>query len=324
MTPTTRRLAMAFFVLLVLTVAWNSLERRRTTSREHAFERVKTEDIQRIDLSGKGKEITLELSGGRWMITSPIEYPADQTQVENLLEKVDELTVVNLVSSNPANHDLYEVGVDTGVLVQLFGGREGDRRLLAFYVGKMTSDFSHTYIRRFTEDDVYTAGGLISGYFDKALGNWRDKTIFSVPTGQVEQVTVESEEINWTLSSRGTVPGAPDAPWVMQVDGDMVVADSSQSASIVRKFASLSASGFPDLDEEVTIDPDSLVVRAEARLKDGTALEFSAYRKPGDTSRYYITKAGDETVFLMYRSNLDSILRTREDLEAKEEEPPGL
>ncbi len=42
--------------------------------------------------------------------------------MDDLLGKVDELSTVNVVSSNPANHDLYEVGVETGALVQLYSG----------------------------------------------------------------------------------------------------------------------------------------------------------------------------------------------------------
>ncbi len=105
MSGSTRKLLIVFGVLLVVTVAWNSLERRRTTSRVRSFEKVAVEDVTRGAISGKGNDVTMEQRGGVWMITAPIEYPANQILVEDLLEKVGELSTVNVVSNNPANHD---------------------------------------------------------------------------------------------------------------------------------------------------------------------------------------------------------------------------
>jgi len=188
----------------------------------------------------------------------------------------------------------------------------------------MTSDFNHTYIRRFSEDDVHTASGLLNGYFNKSVSAWRDRTIFALQEESIEQITVVGEATNYTLARRGSLPEAPDTPWVIRSADGVVAADSLQAMTIVRKVASLAASAFPEPWEEIDADWESPLVTITGRLVDGSSIEAMAFDKPEDTSRYYVKKDGDETVFLMYRSNLDSVLRTVEDLRAKEEAGSGL
>ncbi|MFC1628791.1 DUF4340 domain-containing protein [Gemmatimonadota bacterium] len=319
MSGSTRKLLIAFGILLVVTIAWNSMERRRTTSRVRSFEEVAIEEVTRITVSGKGNDVTLEQRAGLWLITAPIEYPANQILVEDLLSKVDELTTVNVVSSNPANHDLYEVGVGTGVLVQLYGGREGNRRMMSMYVGKMTSDFSHTFVRRFTEDDVHTASGLLSGYFNKTVSAWRDRTIFALPAASIGQLMVVGSDVDYTLAMRGSMADAPDVPWVLQTEEGLAEADSSKAMAIVQRVASLNASGFPEPGDLVEADWENPVITIDGRLADGSTIEVRAWEIPDDDSRYYVRKGGDETVFLIYRSTLDPVLKQRGDLVVIEE-----
>ncbi len=322
MAESTRRLLIVFTILLVATAAWSMWQKRRTTTRERSFGKVDTEDVVKVDISGKGKEVVLELSGGRWLLTSPLEYPANQTSVEDLLEKAAELAVVNLVSSNPANHDLYEVGPETGVLVRLMGGRDGTRDLLSFFVGKMTSDFGHTYVRAFGSDDVYTATGLLSGYFDKQASAWRDRTILSFPAETIQQVEVVSDSVNYVLGRRGRLAGAPDAPWVIKFADDPVpvAADSARAAGIAGRLATLNASGFPEPGQEVGADWENPVARVRVTLTDGSIRSMSACEMPDDSNRWYLRTGESETVFLIYKSNLDTILRSRSDLVAGEDE----
>ncbi len=317
MATSTRRLLVVFLSLFVVTVVWNGLERRRTTSRERTFDKIDTEKVTQVELGGKGNEVTLSLRSGRWMITEPIEYPANETLVNNLLEQVEELAVTNLVSSNPTNHDLYEVGPDTGVLVRLLGGREGRRRLSEFYVGKMTSDYGHTYIRRFGEDDVFMAKGLLQGYFNKTVSAWRDRTILSLQPENIERVELISEEDSWILARRGVFPEAPDAPWVVRVEGEFVEADSTTAASIVRRAANLTANDFPSPAEQIDVDRNEPLHRVVLYLVGDVSVGINAYPKGEDTSRLWISKDGDDTIFIIYKSTFDTLTRSSSDLVAE-------
>ncbi len=325
MAESTRRLLIVFTVLLLATAVWSVAQKRRTTSRERSFGRVDVEDVVKIEITGQGKEVMLEHHGGRWMLTEPLEYPANQTAVEDLLEKTGELAVVNLVSSNPGNHDLYEVGHDTGMLVRLFGGRDGNRELFAYYVGKMTSDFNHTYVREFGQNDVYTATGLLSGYVDKEVGAWRDRTILDLPLETIQEVHAAKDSIEYVLARRGRLAGAPDTPWTVLYAGDSepVEADSSQAVRIARKLASLSASGFPVFEGEVSVDWEEPLGSLRVVMTDGSSHEVRIWEIPDDQNRFYVRRDAGETVFLMYRSNLDLLWQQREDLAVGESGDPG-
>ena len=314
MANSTRRLLIVFICLLVVTIVWNGLERRGTTSREQTFEKVDIERITRVEMSGKGNDVTLSQQGGLWIVTEPIEYPANQSLVEDLLTQVEELAVSNLVSTSPANHDLYEVGPDTGVLVRLLGGRDGQRRLSEFYIGKMTSDFGHTYIRRFGEDDVFMASGLLQGYFNKTVGAWRDKTILRLQQENIEQVELSSADDNWLVARRGIYPEAVDAPWVIRTDGGFVPADSTAVVTILRRLINLSASDFPSPAEQLEFDWDNPDYRILLGLTGDIPVEIEVWLREDDNTRVWIKKGGDETVFIMYKSTFDVIAKTSTDL----------
>jgi len=314
MAASTRRLLIVFVSLLVVTIIWNGLERRGTTSRERTFEKVDVEEITRIEMSGRENVVTLSLQGGLWMVTDPLEYPAGQSLVEDLLTQIDGLVVTNLVSTSTANHDLYEVGPDTGFLVRLLGGRDGQRRLSEFYIGKMTSDFGHTYIRRFGEDDVFMASGLLQGYFNKTVSTWRDKTILSLQLENIEQIELSSADDSWQIARRGMYTEAVDAPWVISTDGGFVPADSVVVGTILRRVINLSASDFPSPAEQLPFDWDNPDYRIILGLTGNIPVGINVWLKEDDNTLVWLKKDGDETVFIVYKSTFDVIAKTRDDL----------
>ncbi|MFO7768352.1 MAG: DUF4340 domain-containing protein [bacterium] len=319
MARSTRNLFIAFVALLAFALVWKSAERRGTMSRTERFAEVDTSEVTRIELRGRGNDVTLVRRGGRWMLAEPASYPANEASVEDLLERAADLQVVNLVSSNPENHDLYEVGPDTGSLVRLLGGEEGDERLLAFYVGKLTSDFSHTYVRRFGSDDVYTAGGLLQGTFDKTASAWRDKTIFSAEPASVQRVELTSPGLSWTLL-RQDVPGALEsAAWTLRMDGEAVAADSTRAASLVRSLATLKAADFAGEGERTSGSWEAPDIRMSFTTSDGITRAFRGILPDEEASRYRVRKDGQETVFLVYKSTIDSLKRDRDALMSREE-----
>jgi len=319
MARSTRNLLIAFVALLAVTLVWKSAERRGTVSRTEQFAEVDTSAVKRIELRGKGNEVTLVESGGRWMLSEPVSYPANQASVEDLLEKAADLEVTNLVSSNPENHDLYEVGPDTGVLVRMLGGEEGDERLVSFYVGKLTSDFSHTYIRRFGSDDVYTAEGLLQGYFNKTASAWRDKTIFSADPASVQQVELASPGLSWTLLRRGRPGALSEAAWTLRIEGETIAADSTRAAGVVRSLATLRAADFAAGGESADQGWEEPDIRMSFTTSDGTARSFQGVLPDEEATRYRVRKQGDETVFLVYKSTIDALMRDREALTPDQE-----
>ena len=322
MAASTRRLLIVFGALLVVTLVWKGVERRRTTVRVRTFAHVDTGQVTRIELGGGGANVAMELRGDRWMLVEPLDYPADPSAVASLLEKAADLNVVNLVSSNTANHDLYEVGADTGTLVRLLGGPRGDRKLLEIYIGKLTSDFGHTYVREFGSDEVYTAQGLLQGYFGKTVSAWRDHTIWEVAGEAIRKVELTSPEHTWTLLHRDLLPDGPGTVWNLMAEGETVAADSTKVARLLRTAANLRAGDFPAPGEGGDIDWSVPALRLVVTLENGQVRAITAVAKEGDASRQWIRKDGDETVFIVYKSSLDSIRRPKVEL-LPDAPPPG-
>lgn len=242
------------------------------------------------------------------MVTDPVTWPADSKAVTDLLEQASQMKASNLVSSNPENHDLYEVGGQTGLLVRLLGGADGDKRLFAFYVGKMTSDFSHTYIREFGSDEVYAAVGLLSGYFKKNTDNWRDRTILAEDASAIERIAVSRPEEAWDL-----VRGSPGGPsWTLEIEGTTTPADSVKAAGIVRNVTRLTATGFPGGAAAGT-DWSAPTFTIRLVRSDGTDTGVIGVPAKGEeSSKVWLRKQGEDTVYEIYKSTVDSILKKPE------------
>ena len=98
----------------------------------------------------------------------------------------------------------------------------------------------------------------------------------------------------------------------------MTAADSTRAQRLVRTGAGLGASDFPLPGIEPDLDWDDAATRIEFTLSTGDVVGLSVIPVPEDNSRSYVRKDGDETIFIVYRSTLDSIVRDPDSLKPPE------
>src|SRR5205807_1044997 len=106
----------------------------------------------------------LTKSGSDWKITKPIQQPADGQIVDGMLASLKELKLEDVISTNKSKQGIYQVDT-SGTRVQVW--TTGDKPALALVVGKASSDWTHTYVRRADEDRVYSADGVLSYNFNR-------------------------------------------------------------------------------------------------------------------------------------------------------------
>jgi len=157
--------------------------------------------IDRIEMRSPTGTTVIDKTSGAWWLTSPLRYPADSGVVVNLLNQANRIELKNLVSSNTERQPVFQVD-SSGVLVRL--SAQGTEKA-AFVVGKPTSTFSETFVRKDGSPNVYIAEGYLEGTFKRRANDLRDKTIFKTDAGSITSVTYHFGDTTFTLALVDTV-----------------------------------------------------------------------------------------------------------------------
>jgi len=201
-----------------------------------------TVDVPEVDLPGDALEqirieapaqtLALQRQGTRWLLTEPLQAPADSLTAARFVESLGDLDLAAVASNNPDRYARY--GVDSTATVITASWPDGTHRLT---VGNQGPDYQSVYIRLDDDPRVYTSSGRIN--IPDGLDRWRDKTVATIRPGQVTAVSVEQPEASWEIR-RGP------AGWQLSEQGASVPADSAAVARWLQRFAPMTADGFMD------------------------------------------------------------------------------
>ncbi len=220
--------------------------------------------IDRIAIRQAAGTVELEKGSDGWTLTSPLRYRADQAAVAEAVGKGNHIEISSLVSNNPEKQHLFQVD-STGTLVQFFD--KGNERA-AVRIGKPSSAYTDTYVRREGSNDVYLAKGIISFLFTRATKEWRDKTIFHTTQEGITSLTFHYGDTTFTLAFQ-------DSSWRI----NQVPTDQSVVRSFLSSLANLSADDF--VDTALTSLP-----RMTASIEvEGTLIQFYPAPQGGN---YYV------------------------------------
>ena len=200
--------------------------------------------VDKLEISSPAGVVTIGIEGGKWMILSPLHYPADQISVTAAIGKGKRIELKNVVSSNPQKQQLFQVD-SAGTLVRVFEhGTQG----ATFHVGKPGASYTETYVRREGSNDVYLADGLLTYTFAKGAKEWRDRTIFKSEPDRITNVRLQFRDTTFTLMFQ-------DSLW--RIDRD----SASQTAvkSFLGTLANLQTDEFVDTAVTVSSAPNAVI-----------------------------------------------------------------
>lgn len=220
--------------------------------------------VDKIEIRSTGGTVTLEKQGGKWMITSPIKYAADEAIVTSAVGKGKELNVTNLVSSNPAKQGIYSVD-STATLVQVF---TNNNSAASFRVGKPSSSYTETYVRKEGSNDVYSVTGMLTSTFVKGANDWRDKTIFKIDQTNIRSVKFQFGDTTFVLTKKDSVN------WIIGNDSTV----NSNVTAFIGALANLQADEF--VDSTISSMPKLTAIL------ETQGVQLRIYRRPN--GRHYI------------------------------------
>jgi len=210
-----------------------------------------------------------------WMITFPLNAPADKTQVENLAEDLSELPYEKVVETESPDFAKYGIPTQT---IRLYYENLTDP--VVILIGEK-NPLDNTYFAKLgSENRVVLLPGRLSTTLEKELTDLRKKDIFAFDIEEAASLSVTSPETGWTVEKEGE-------KWFL-TDPVSSLADKTGIQNVLNALSGLTAEDFVSENkteaEMETFGLDSPSYHAELDL-------------PGKNKKlhFYLNKQEDKT-----------------------------
>ena len=149
-------------------------------------------DVQKLDLKKRGGDETVvqKGSGGKWELTAPQKYGADQDAVTGLVSAAANVSSDRLVDDKPA--DLKQYGLDAPSLEVDITQKNGKTEKLL--LGDDAPGGSSTYAKLASDPRVFTVASFTKTGLDKSSKDLRDKRLLSFDQDKLSRVELAAKK----------------------------------------------------------------------------------------------------------------------------------
>jgi len=179
-------------------------------------------DIQKKDTP----KVSLDRKSGKWSITSPEAYPADQDAVSSIVSSLSSVTADSVVDDKPG--DVAKYGLSNPALTVSTHEKGGRSDQLIF--GDEIPGGSLNYLRVGGNPKVYAVASSLKTSFDKSLNDLRDKRLLTFEQGQLTRVDLTSGKSNIEFGKNS------QSEWAI-VQPQPYRADNFQVEELLRKLS---------------------------------------------------------------------------------------
>lgn len=149
---------------------------------------VDADDITALRVTSRSGETTeLARSDAGWRITSPVDAPADESEVGSITSNLASLAIQRVVEETASDAARY--GLDDPDLEVAFR-TGGDDAWKVLEMGDKTAAGADMYARRGGESAVFLIYNYVETSFDRGTFDLRDKRILSVDRDAVDRIEV--------------------------------------------------------------------------------------------------------------------------------------
>lgn len=205
---------------------------------------LKPDDIVEVHLRFQDREILLRKSGETWRLVQPIDAPADEITVKNLLNTIAECEVKRELEDAA---DLKQFGLDPPFVT--LEVKLKDRTLPAVAVGKNTPVGFSAYLQRLDDKKVRLTTSAFRAGLDKQVKDVRDKAILNFTDDDVQRFSVVRADGTITLARK-------DGQWTIEQPGPYP-ADTPTVRSFLSTLRTMRAIDFPN-DQPTDLAPYGL------------------------------------------------------------------
>lgn len=208
------RILLIVFVALVALyfLFFRTKERENTEKIDAKLFVADSSKIDKIEIVKTNETIVLEKVNGQWMITKPVNYPADTNAVLPMLKDLKSFVLESVASENPAKFNTFLDSVNNPQVSTYQDGK----LLGTFILGKIQGQ-GNSFIKKTDENRILLASGLISSNFTKPLKDYRNRVILALNTFNINRLEFKS-----TDSNKVNFTAVKDSVNKWSIDGDTV------------------------------------------------------------------------------------------------------
>lgn len=277
-------LTLLFVAIVALAFIQKYIDNASYSPKNEKLLAINTGLVDKITLTMPSKEIiTLNKTGSNWDITTPLISRADNEKVNEILESTKNLTTTGLISSNKDKFDEFEVN-EKGTHVELFQNNE---KKTGFFVGKISDDYVHTYVRKDAEDTTYLAKGILQSNFQTPLISLRDKTVTKLKPEEVSEIIFKSDTNKLTLTNNNST-------WSTDPKTDI---PNNVLQSTITTLLSINAE---NILEDTQIKREDLIASSDIKLfirRTNSDLKSTVLYLKSQDGKLYATEESSQSVF---------------------------
>lgn len=273
----------------------------------------KTDEVTSFTLRNRfGEVVAGKDAENKWRLYKPVDYPGDETQINNLLRKVDFARVVEFVE--PTTTSLAVYGLDTPQIVfsvtRKLQGEEELTTTSVLLVGKKKEKDATYYAKRADGTDIFLIRSDVYRALDKKPEKFRNSRLFSVNMADIDKIELTKEDKKVTL-----IKGA-EQKWEFETDKE-TRCDHDKVVSMLSQVISAKAQSFeadyPESWAEYGLDHPQ--IKFVITDKDTNTVEgIYLGKKEDEKHRVYARKMGEDTVITVTESVYNALNKSKDDL----------
>lgn len=193
MTKNTKILLVVFVALLAVYFLFFRTKDR--ISSDKWDERLFTADsskIEKIEIVKTGESITVEKINGQWMVTKPVNYPADTNAITPMLGNLKNFRIEGIASDKAEKFPTYLDSANHTVVTVYQDGKA----LGTFEIGKMAVGPENSYIKKPDDNKILIGSNINATNFTKTLNQFRFKYITSIQSAGIKTIQIKSTDSN--------------------------------------------------------------------------------------------------------------------------------
>lgn len=176
-------------------------------------------DVQALTIKKKdGSAVTVDRSGGKWVITAPQQLPADQDAVSSIASALSPLTADSVVeekTSDPGKFGLTHPSLTVDVKE-----KNGKSETVSF--GDDVPAGSLVYVRMGDSPKIDAIASSVRSTFDKGLNDLRDKRLLTFDSAKLTQIEVSAPKSDIVFEKRNAKDWSIEKPKPYRADNFQV------------------------------------------------------------------------------------------------------
>jgi len=235
----------------------------------------KRQNIVKIEFKDvDNKDVAIKKESDKWfVITSTGTYPADEQKCKTLVEKLQNLELLDIVSKQPSSYETYQLDEHSATKIKVYFGKN-KVKYETMWFGK-TGGFTYTecYLRIDGKPYVYLSKGITAEEFKKNFYEYCNRTILKSDREKINYIRVKVD--NKLYEYKKELKDATTA-WINIKTSKQV--DFNKVDSYLRFFDEFIGDTIVEpIDYDLT--KLSLVVETNLRYDDGTEVLLCFYDK---------------------------------------------